>query len=47
MADSNLQNNTKRTISPGAEEILGLYALYERHGAEELLAAMAFATHPR
>ena len=26
------------------EEILGLYALYERHGAGELLAAMALAT---
>jgi transposase len=27
-----------------SEEILGLYALYERHGAAELLAAMALAT---
>ena len=27
-----------------SEEILGLYALYERHGASELLAAMALAT---
>ena len=27
-----------------SEEILGLYALYERHGAGELLAAMALAT---
>lgn len=26
------------------EEILGLYALYERHGVEDLLAAMALAT---
>ena len=27
-----------------SEEILGLYALYERHGADALLAAMAVAT---
>ena len=40
MADSNLQNNTKRTISPGAEEILGLYFPVLDHGFVALVDYM-------
>jgi thymidylate synthase (FAD) len=40
VADSNLQNNTKRTISPGAEEILGLYFPVLDHGFVALVDYM-------
>ena len=40
MADSDLQNNTKRTVSPGAEEILGLYFPVLDHGFVALVDYM-------
>jgi len=40
MADSDGQNNTKRTVSPGAEEILGLYFPVLDHGFVALVDYM-------
>jgi thymidylate synthase (FAD) len=40
VADSDLQNNTKRTVSPGAEEILGLYFPVLDHGFVALIDYM-------
>jgi thymidylate synthase (FAD) len=40
VADSDLQNNTKRTVSPGAEEILGLYFPVLDHGFVALVDYM-------
>ena len=40
MADSDLQNHTKRTVSPGAEEILGLYFPVLDHGFVALVDYM-------
>jgi hypothetical protein len=43
-AASYISELSRRQRGRLGEEILGLYALYERHGAGELLAAMALAT---
>ena len=40
MADSHLQNSTRRTISPGAEQILGLYFPVLDHGFVALVDYM-------
>ena len=40
VADTDLQNNTKRTVSPGAEEILGLYFPVLDHGFVALVDYM-------
>ncbi len=40
MADSHLQNTTRRTVSPGAEEILGLYFPALDHGFVALVDYM-------
>lgn len=40
MADTHLQNSTRRTISPGAEEILGLYFPVLDHGFVALIDYM-------